>query len=234
MEESWLSRPDNGSIVAVSRPDVINRLAASGRERKDIFLTGSPMFDQLADSSLHEEGLKWRADRNINIYEKVIFWAEQPEPLEPDLPRKVRSHLVNICRKNGWKLVVRLHPSSTDATKEQIPDDCIQSHAHESLAQLIHACDVAVTLTSTVGWEVLLSLKPLLVINVSPYSSMVSYGQDDGALTIEKLDDAEKGINLLFSNNSDCKRLSDLRKALPKPGFATKKICDLIESKVAI
>ena len=42
LEESWLSRPDNGSLLTVSRLDTKNRLIAAGRESSSIYLTGSP------------------------------------------------------------------------------------------------------------------------------------------------------------------------------------------------
>lgn len=233
MEEVWLSRPDNGHFVAVSRPDVVNRLVAAGRIRSDIYLTGSPMFDQLADLTLPEAGKRWRLEHGISEREPLIFWAEQPEPLEPELPRSVRGYLAKICRKNGWRLVIRLHPSSTDASSEVIPDGCLQSHAHEPLTHVIHACDVGITLTSTVGWEVLLSDKPLLVIRISPYRDMVTYGEGDGALAIESLEETQTGIELLLSDGPDAKKLADLRRNLPRPGQATRNIRNLIENEVA-
>lgn len=232
MEEPWLSRPDNGQILAVSRSEVIDRLAAAGRERRDIFLTGSPMFDQLADPFLPEAGRAWRRERGVADHEKLVFWAEQPEPLDPELPRRVRSHLVKVCRANNWRLVVRLHPSSTDANREQIAEGCLQSHAHEPLTHVILACDVGVTLTSTVGWEVLLAQRPLLVMTISPYSSTVTYGHNDGALAVSSLEDAEQGLHLLLQGGDVAERLAALRRALPKPGEATRRICDLIESMV--
>lgn len=233
MEEAWLSRPDNGHFVAVSRPDVINRLVAAGRLRSDIYLTGSPMFDQLADSTLPEAGRKWRHQRGIEDHEPLIFWAEQPEPLDPELPRKVRRFLAEICRRNGWRLVVRLHPSSTDAGNEVIPEDCLQSQAQEALTHVINACDVGITLTSTVGWELLLSDKPLLVINISPYRDMVTYGQGDGALVVSSLEEAQSGIRTLLENSDAAMQLAKLRRALPRPGMATRNICDLIENEIA-
>ncbi len=231
-EESWLSRPDNGDFLAVSRTEVINRLTACGRKRADFFLTGSPMFDQLANPKLKQKGCEWRKEREVDENQTLIFWAEQPEPLEPELPRRVRNHLAEICRKNGWKLVVRLHPSSTDENKERIPDDCIQSYSYEDLPSVIHACDVTVTLTSTVGWEALLSLKPLLVIKISHYQDMVSYGKDDGALTVSTLKDAEQGLVTLLTTNEVSEKLAKLRENLPKPGKATQNICELLETQI--
>ena len=125
-----------------------------------------------------------------------------------------------------------MHPSSTDESKERIPDDCIQSYSYEDLPSVIHACDVTVTLTSTVGWEALLSLKPLLVIKISHYQDMVSYGKDDGALTVSTLKDAEQGLVTLLTTNKVSEKLAKLRESLPKPGKATQNICELLETKI--
>lgn len=232
LEESWLGRPDNGHVVAVSRTDVIRRLCAAGRQREDIHLVGSPMFDQLSDPSLPSQGLRWRRERRIDDQEKLIFWAEQPEPEDPQLPRKIRQHLSDVCRQNGWRLVVRLHPSSTDPREEVIPEGCLQSHADEPLAQLIHACDVGITLTSTVGWEILLSNKPLLVPRLSSYSRFVTYGDGDGALAVDSLENIEPGLKTLVDDTQIARELSALRGRLPQPGGAADRVADLIENVV--
>lgn len=232
LEEPWLSRPDNGDVLAVSRRDVIDRLVAAGRQRSDVFLTGSPMFDLLADPELPDAGRRWRRDRGVCDQERLVFWAEQPEPPSPELPRQIRVHLAEICRRRGWRLAVRLHPSSTDPLRETMPEGVLQSHADEPLSHLINACDVAVTLTSTVGWEVLLTQKPLLVLRISAYSEFVSFGCNDGALAMDRLEDAEAGLESLLSDSAAARDLASLRNTLPRPGGATQRVCDLIETEV--
>lgn len=232
MEETWLSRPDNGHVLAVSRPDVVARMVAEGRESKDIFLTGSPMFDQLSGLDSRMIRKKWRERNQISENRKVVFWAEQPEPSDIELPCRVRNHLAEICRSNGWLLVIRLHPSSTDHTNESLPQGCIQSFAQDPLIEAIHGCDVAVTLTSTVGWEVLLSKKPLLVLNISPNSYAVTYGDADGALALSTLIEAEEGLMTLLYESEKSRQLAILREALPIPGGATDRVCNLIETEV--
>lgn len=232
LEEPWLGRPDNGHVLAVSRTDVIQRLCAAGRQREDIHLVGSPMFDQLADTLLPSQGLNWRRERRIGDHEKLVFWAEQPEPEDPQLPRRMRQHLAEVCRRNGWRLVIRLHPSSTDPRGEAIPDGCLQSQAHEPLSHLIHACDIGVTLTSTVGWEILLSNKPLLVPRLSSYSHFVPYGEGDGALAIDTMEGIEPGLHALVGDTPTARELSVLRSRLPSPGGASDRVADLIENVV--
>lgn len=232
LEEPWLGRPDNGHVLAVSREDVIRRLCAAGRQREDIYLIGSPMFDQLADPALPSKGKRWRQERQIADHEKLVFWAEQPEPDNPQLPRIMRKHLAEVCKRNGWRFVVRLHPSSTDPRWEVLPDDCIQSHSDEPLAQLIHACDVGITLTSTVGWEILLSDKPLLVPRLSSYSRFVTYGDGDGALAVDSIENIEAGLKTLLDDSKISQELRAVRAALPQPGGAAERVADLIENIV--
>lgn len=232
LEEPWLSRPDNGHVLAVSRPDVVRRMIAAGRQESDIHLTGSPMFDYLASPDLAVAGLEWRRQHGLREYEKLVFWAEQPEPDDPELPRRVRRHLAEICRTNGWRLVIRLHPSSTDSRGEVIPEGCLQSHGFEPLSHVISACDVGITLTSTVGWELLLANKPLLVLRISAYSSAVTYGEDDGALAIDRLEDTEDGLTSLLNDTPVSKALAALRRQLPRAGGAAERVCDLIENVV--
>jgi hypothetical protein len=229
-EESWISRPDNGDFAAISRPRTGDTLAAAGRDRGTIALTGSPMFDQLADSSLPASGRLWRQERGIDDSDHLVFWAEQPEPTQPLLPRQVRSHLAQVCRQRGWKLVVRLHPSSTDTSKEVMEPGLLVSRGDEPLTHVIHAADVAVTLTSTVGMEALLSDKPLLVPQLSPNTRLAPYSAEDGALTVPTMEMIELGLETLLTENEQSTRLATRRRLLPAIGGAAGRICDLIES----
>ena len=232
LEEAWLSRPDNGHVLAVSREDVKHRLVSAGRQACDIHLTGSPMFDALADPKLATYGVAWRGNHGVRPDEKLVFWAEQPEPDDPELPKRVRFHLANVCNKHGWRLVIRFHPSSTDPKEQEVPDGCLQSLGTEPVSHVISACDVGVTLTSTVGWELLLANKPLLIVSISAFSSSVTYGNDDGSLVIDKLDDSEFALMQLLQDSELAKKLDGLRASLPQAGGAAERISDLIENVV--
>ncbi len=232
LEEPWISRPDNGHVVAVSRPDVARRLVAAGRQSVDVHCIGSPMFDYLSDPSFADQGQIWRRQHGVATDEVLVFWAEQPEPTDPELPRRVRTHLAAVAQARGWRLVVRLHPSSTDASKEFIPQGVLQSHAHEPLMAAMSACDVGVTLTSTVGWELLLANKPLLVLRLSPNQAAVTYGEDDGALTVDELEDTEEALAMLLAETHQSDQLAAFRSQLPRPGGAATRAAELIEHVV--
>jgi hypothetical protein len=126
--------------------------------------------------------------------------------------------------------VVRLHPSSTDASKEIIPEGAAQSHAHEALHEAIVAADVVITLTSTVGMESLFLDKPLLVIAISPYQRFADYSEEDGALVVKSLEEAEYGIATLLSDAPITRTLQTNRRKLPKTGDSAGKVCDVLEN----
>lgn len=232
LELPWLRRPDNGHLLTVYSQSVVNRLVNAGRVRERIFVTGNPAFDALNDPGLCRLGLEWRQRHNVDDHEKLILWAEQPEPADPDLPRRVRAYLAEICaRRADWRLVVRLHPSSTDSRGEVIPPGALHSPAEDALPVVVAAADVVVTLTSTVAMEMLLTGKPAIVLRISQYDDLVSYTEADGALVLDDLQQVRQGLEQVLTDTSLAQKLAAARKTLPSPGDAAKRVCDLLESE---
>lgn len=231
LELPWLSRNDNGRFLSVYSERVATRLIDKGRSPNNIKILGNPAFDQLTcenDSKLRK---KWLEKYGVDESKKIIFWAEQPEIDNPDLPRRIREKLSKICNRNPQlQLVVRLHPSSTDATKEIIPDGVVKSNPEDSLHELIEVSDLIITLTSTVAMEALLKNKNVLVVAVSQYSHLVDYSDQDGAYVIDKIEFIEDSIIKLLYDQKLKIRLEKNRKRLPKAGNSAVKICDFIES----
>lgn len=229
LEIDWLARPDNGDQLTVYSEKIRKRLIAAGRRPEDIAITGNPAFDALAPYK-GADGTAYRAARGIAPDKKIILWAEQPEPLDPELPRRVRQHLHQLCARHPeYQLVVRLHPSSSDPAKEIIPEGALQSHAQDSLQEAIASADMVVTLTSTVGMEALLLDKPTMIIAISPYQHLVDYTEEDGAYVAASLEEAEAGIACLLEEHPKAMQLKENRKKLPAVGDATHKIVALIE-----
>ena len=191
------------------------------------------MFQGLDAPALIEAGKAWREARHITPEETVIFWAEQPEPMPGDqnLPRETREHIASICRKRDWKCVMRLHPGSTDMHGIVLPKGVIQSLPNEPLHPAVAACNALITLTSTVGWEALLMDKPVLIPKTSIYFDKTSFGNQDGALTVERTEDIESGLHTLLSENPLSKTLADYRAALPQSSDSIEKICHIIENE---
>ena len=188
-EDAWLADPAFGEAICVLGPSVRDHLIAKGRPAADVVVTGNPVFDRLGDPALLERGRALRATRGWDGCQ-VITWASQPEPSDPELPRRIEAALTAaLATRPSWRLVIRRHPS------EQVPPpgphpQMVHSTRADDLHTLLAASDVAVTMTSTVGLEAAIIGKPLVTYDRSenthlcPYAAM---GLSLGAETIEAL-----------------------------------------------
>ncbi|WP_417427131.1 UDP-N-acetylglucosamine 2-epimerase [Hoeflea sp.] len=230
IEFDWLKRADNGRYLTLPSDKLRQRFEAAGRDPEKLIVTGNPGFDTLGPFRNMDTGAAYRAQKGIAPEKRIIFFAEQPEPQDPDLPRRVRKHLHEVCRANsGWQLVVRLHPASSDPAKEIIPEGAVQSHGTESLHEALRAADVVITLTSTVGMEALLLDRPTMILAISPYQHFVDYSAEDGALIVPALEGAEAGIAALLSGGAEAQELAAARARLPEIGGAAERITQLLE-----
>lgn len=176
-ESAWIGQPGYASRVCVPVPGVRQRLLDQGRHPDEIVVTGNPAFDRLGDPTLGERGQRLRERRGW-LNKKLILWASQPEPQDPAVPRGVESALVAALGDHpDWQLVIRPHPNDQYTLPLEGPQVC-HSFRGENLAELLAACDLVVTMTSTVGLEAVLLGKPLVTWDRSastwgaPYAEM--------------------------------------------------------------
>ena len=230
LEIDWLKRDDNGHILTVYSEKVAKRLIKAGRKKESIFITGNPAFDRILAIDVSILSGRFRDTKNIPKNNKIILWAEQPEP-NVQLPRYVRNYIASLCEQHdNWTCVVRLHPSSTDSTKEIIPYSAIQSHSFESLDDAIAAADIVITFTSTVAMEALLLGKPVIILAVSAYSHLVDYSEEDGALIINSPDEIEGAINCLLGDSKKAEKLKMARENLLIKNGAAAEVVALLDN----
>lgn len=189
-----------GEEICVLAGSVRDRLVAHGRPAAHIHITGNPVFDRLADPLLRARGLALRQARRWDSQEgdsqegdsqqRVITWASQPEPTNPQLPRRIEATLIAALETNPtWHLVIRPHPSDTYPPPAPHPRLTFSTRA-DDLHSVLAASDVVVTMTSTVGLEAVLLGKPLVTWDLSentkfcPYSAM---GFSRGVTEFEQL-----------------------------------------------
>ena len=172
-----LKDPTFCDVICVLAGSVRDRLVAAGRPLEHIQITGNPVFDRLADPLLGTRGLDLRSVRLWN-HQRVITWASQPEPTDPQLPRRIEATLIAALETNpAWHLVIRPHPSDIYPPPAPHPRLTLSTRA-DDLHTLLAASDVVVTMTSTVGLEAVLLGKPLVTWDLSentqfcPYSAM--------------------------------------------------------------
>lgn len=189
-ETSWLREPSFAAAVCVLNAEVRARLIAAGRPAEHLHVTGNPVFDRLGDPSLAARAAQLRAAHGWGPGVRVITWASQPEPADPQVPRRVEAALLAALGGHpDWHLVIRPHPSDSYVLPPAGPQVTV-SGRQDDLHALLAASDVVVTMTSTVGLEAILAGTPLVTWDLSqnthdcPYAAM---GLSAGVRTLSAL-----------------------------------------------
>lgn len=197
-EIAWLREAGFADRVCVLNARVRDRLVAAGRPARDIVVTGNPAFDGLWDPQLRQQGLALRRARGWER-QKVVLWASQLEPEshpshpgrgDASLPGRIADCLRSMLPSQpGMELVVRRHPSEPAGPAPSQPREWLSGRAEE-LHVLLHACDVVVVMTSTVGIEARLAGKRVIQVLGSLYSDdapYLAYGIADEAVQLPDL-----------------------------------------------
>ncbi len=184
-ERERLLDPAYGDVICVLTDAVRQSLVAEGRPAEQVYVTGNPVFDSLAEPALRVRGLHMRQQRGWDA-SRVITWASQPEPTDPQLPRRIEAALMAALTAHpDWHLVLRPHPSDVYVLPSAGPQLTFSTRA-DHLHTLLAASDVVVTMTSTVGLEAVLLGVPLVTWDASentpycPYARMgIAHGVTD-------------------------------------------------------
>jgi len=197
-EIEWLRDPLFADRVGVLNGRVRERLLAAGRKPEQVVVTGNPAFDAITDPQVRERGRAMRAARGWSD-RCVVLWASQiepashptrPEPGHPELPGHIAQTLrEQLAVHEAMQLVVRPHPSEPAGVLPEHDRESLSGRT-ESLHELLHACDVVVVMTSTVGIEARLAGKHVIQVLGSLYSidtPYLAYGIADQAVTLDDL-----------------------------------------------
>ena len=177
-EVQWIGQPGYADKICVLNESVRQMFINSGREPHEVVVTGNPAFDRLIKHETKLAGLKLKQDKNWNDGKINLLWASQPEPTkhpfndkvgDPTLPRRIERELRSfVAKHDGFRLIVRYHPSETEKFE---PQERVEfSPASENIAVLLNAVDIVVVLTSTVGLEAYLAKKIVISVDCSVFT----------------------------------------------------------------
>ncbi len=183
VEALWVGAAGFANRVCVLNSFVRDLLLAAGRDADEVVVTGNPSFDMLATTA--SEGNMLRLRRNWNDGRVNVLWASQVEPSahpftgtpgNANLPRIIETELRRIVsNRQDIRLVVRYHPSER---VQFVPMQNVEfSPTSEPLAPLLHAVDIVVVMTSTVGLEAHLVGKPVVSVGGSVYDIDVPFAE---------------------------------------------------------
>ncbi len=200
-EVRWIGAPDYAQRVCVLNEGVRDFLIAAGRAPEHVVVTGNPAFDALRGAGNAEQRRALRQRQGWD-QRRVVLWPSQAEPAihpfdgspgDPALPHRVLASLVQwTLRRDDAVLCVR--PRAGEPAPDVPASDRIVVTGQDwALPELLHATDVVVTLTSTVGLEGHLCGARLIQVLGSVFDAampLALFGVADAAVPEEGLWDA--------------------------------------------
>lgn len=210
-----------------------------GAPADKIFVTGQPRFDLIEQSKTDRR--KIIADLGIPKDKGIVVLATQPLGTlwtEKDREEFV-SNVVNAMHEFSEKqLVIKIHPGENPEEYQKILTGVAGSKAivcqSIDLYGLLRACDVLMTVHSTVALEAMIMDKPVIIINLSRRPDAMPYAQSGAALGVYKKEDIVPAIRKALY---DLKVRKELKKSRDKfvaehayklDGQATKRVAELI------
>lgn len=215
-EYKWIANNNFGSKVCVLNETVSDFLISKGRNSSDIIVTGNPAFDEINCISNQVSGKNFK--KSLGEEFRVIFFASQVEPSkhpfndkigDPTLPRKIEKSLRRFVKNNSnYKLLIRYHPSEVIKFVEQ--DRVLL--ADFELYDAIHASEIVVVMSSTVGLESYYAGKHVISIDCSIFTEDAPFSKMGISNGIKEIDDLPIYLSNLPENlsntNNDSKHCS--------------------------
>jgi len=200
-EIAWCGQPGYANRICVLNSVVRDLFLQHGRREDEVVVTGNPAFDGLQG---REAKLAGQALRQTKKWDDgiTILWASQMEPDsdpvtgafgDPQLPRRIEEVLRDFVRTNpGYRLVIRYHPNERLAFRDE-PLVEFSSNS-ESLVSLLHAVDIVIVTASTVGLQAHLAGRPVISVDLSVNSRVMSYAKSGISTGVDTLEDLPKAL----------------------------------------
>ena len=205
-----------------------------------VFVTGQPGFDLIWQKEFNRNQLM--AELGISENKGLVVLATQPL-IGSTWKREDREKFIEaVCsamRKFSDKqLVIKLHPDENIDTYQKILANMGEDKAifcrDIDLYELLHACDLLMTVHSTVALEAMIFDKPVITINLTGKPDGFPYAKSGAAIGVYKGEDLVQAIKDALYNEENCKKLTKERKkfvyehAYIQDGKASKRVANLI------
>jgi hypothetical protein len=208
---------------------LFDRLAVFGERDRELFIrrgaspmrvvaTGMPRYDRLALRQDLKSRAEVAADLELDPERPIVVFASQAPIGRITSYLKAQTHLAVADAALALpevQFVVKLHHVAQD----HVPDE-VQSHPgaarmvtvrHYDLYDLLNACDVMITIYSTVGLEAAILDKPILIINLSQLPDFIPYTEEGVAVTASCPEQVSVYIRRLLNDQALRQRLAAAR-----------------------
>lgn len=227
LEMEWLGQPGYADRITVLSSSVRDRFLQAGRRSEEIVVTGNPAFDYLGTPKARQRGFELR-QRHGWPEGKTVMFISHVMPWDQSIHSGIISVLSDAAIKQGWKFIVRPHPS------EQLPSVAehvhVSQNAEEPPEVILEAVDAVVTMLSTMGLEAALIGLPIVVTEIYP-EILPTWIDIEGDLFLKELGIGELVPDHVGLPAAVQRALAAGRQSypgLPEIGRATERVCDVI------
>ncbi len=179
-EIDYVAKAGHGDLITVLGGAVEDFLVAHGRPRNEVRVTGNAAFDQVFDAAYAREAAEFRQARGLGDA-RLVLWPQQSKAAQVGgktlIPaERIAPHLLQVLNLDPrTRLIVRPHPNSPDggfSTRHP----AVLFEPEPPIEVLIHAADIIVQQSTTVGIQAALCGKPVVTIGNSGMPPFAEYG----------------------------------------------------------
>ena len=217
-DDPWIPGCSDIKYLCVSGEKDKQRLIEEGAPLTKIKVTGSYEHDRIYEKSLDYKQSRTLLNIKYELSSKRLLLVALPQLYEHSLVSYQRSmdlleEIVDQCLSDRWETLFSLHPKIQNRELTNLLDSKRCHIASEPLETIIASCDtfVAWKASSTVDWAVL-TLKPLIMLDLIPELSSPINNWIQGALVVKESCNLQEEISRTFEDNE--LRLSLINKHL--------------------
>jgi len=199
-----------------------------------IKITGDPKYDRIVPK-LKNIGKIQKERFNVKNNEKLIVFASGGVLQDSEIiPALIRA----VDELSGCKLIIKAHPLADIKLLNKIVNSTksknVKVLVDTNLAELLSACDLFISVHSTVVIDAMVLEKPIMLINI--VKCPMPYVELGGAYAVYKIEDIKDGIIKGLYDNNLKKKLTRGRKRFLKEylykldGKASDRILNIIKS----
>lgn len=206
---------------------------------KNVVAVGLPRYDVLFKPERIYSKAEFLQKHGMAPEQKLVLWTTQCQAFsDEENTLTFRSLFSSIKKIEGVMLIVKQHPAEsqryTDIINQHIKDCGIRAWVaskDSDTYELLFACDLMITGSSTTAMEAVALNKPVIILNLSGESDPVEYVNEGVAQGVYKEQDIRAAIERLLVDDSDlaANRMAYINKYLYKiDGKATQRVMDIV------
>ncbi len=234
-----ISSYTEGLNIAVISPYARDAHLRMGAPEKNVFITGQPRFDLI--QRVKTNGREVLEKLNIPAGKGVVVLATQPlHSLWTEEERKefLETIIEGLEQLPEKQLVIKLHPAEEEEDYRALLGKTgwqVVLCRDIDLYALLRACELLITVHSTVALEAMILGKPVITVNLTGRPDVMPYAASGAALGVYRPEDLVPAMTRALSDPETRSELARNRKkfvyehAYKLDGRATKRVAGLIE-----